>query len=93
MGVVPASDFTVWFLSCGVGEWAEGLRGRSTPLRIGAQNVKKINERCCDGTDRVRRALRCQAGATELTIFEESRLPIRKWFAAAWLMTSHGVGA
>ena len=20
--MVPASDFTVWFLSCGVGEWA-----------------------------------------------------------------------
>lgn len=26
------------------------------------------------------------------TIFEESRLPLRKWFVAAWLMTSHRKG-
>jgi transposase-like protein len=26
------------------------------------------------------------------TIFEESRLPLRKWFAAAWLITSHRKG-
>lgn len=26
------------------------------------------------------------------TIFEESRLPLRKWFAAAWLITSNRKG-
>src|SRR5260370_42373162 len=26
------------------------------------------------------------------TIFEESRLPLRKWFAASWLITSHRKG-
>ena len=26
------------------------------------------------------------------TIFEESRLPLRKWFVAAWLVTSHRKG-
>ena len=26
------------------------------------------------------------------TIFEESKLPLRKWFVAAWLVTSHRKG-
>jgi hypothetical protein len=26
------------------------------------------------------------------TIFEESRLPLRKWFAASWLLTAHRKG-
>lgn len=40
--------------------------------------------RCCD----CRREFSVRKG----TIFEESRLPLRKWFAAAWLVSTHRKG-
>ena len=45
---------------------------------------KKLKYKCAD----CRREFSVRKG----TIFEDSRLPLRKWFAAAWLMASHRKG-
>ena len=51
-----------------------------TPYRLS----KKLKYKCAD--------CRKEFSVRKGTIFEESRLPLRKWFAAAWLMTSHREG-
>lgn len=45
---------------------------------------KKLKYKCAD--------CRKEFSVRKGTIFEESRLPLRKWFAAAWLMASHRKG-
>ena len=48
------------------------------------RRMKNLRYRCADCNR--------EFGIRKGTIFEESRAPLRKWFAATWLMTSHRKG-
>ena len=63
-------------------------RGVICPLCGSSRRFYRIAERhtykCADCTRRF--------SVRKGTIFEESRLPLRKWFAAAWLVATHRKG-
>ena len=65
--------------------WPDGVecplcQSEKQPYRL----KKKLKYKCAD--------CRKEFSVRKGTIFEESRLPLRKWFAAAWLMASHRKG-